>query len=368
MLLLQPEADIRLGWLVKNYQFIQSILGSAKVMAVVKADAYGHGIIPVSRSLSKAGIHGFCVALVSEIRELIQADINNPILHLGQISSDELDAYESKQVRCTINSTEDIRVLTDYASQKSLRIIAHLKVDTGMGRMGICFEDVNSMMDKLSESKYIVVEGVYSHFSTSEEKDTKYRDWQLERFNQVIFRAQKILPQVKYFHIANSGAILSCPESHFNMVRPGISLYGVTPLCEPNEHLLPVMKMKAPVAFIKKINAGESVGYNRKYITDQNENIAIIQAGYADGIPLEFSDKGQVEIEENIYPIVGKISMDLVAIRCGDMKIKVGQEAVFWGSDNLAFRLEKLAQKYEKIPYEFLTCVTKRVKRNFIYE
>ena len=111
MLLLHPEADIRLNRLIKNYQLIQSLIGSAKVMAVVKADAYGHGVVPVSQSLSKSGIHGFCVALVSEIRELIQADINNPILHLGQISSDELDVYESEQVRCTINSTEDTMVL-----------------------------------------------------------------------------------------------------------------------------------------------------------------------------------------------------------------------------------------------------------------
>ncbi len=368
MLLLQPEADIRLGWLVLNYQFIQSKIGLAKVMAVVKADAYGHGVVPVSKSLSKAGIHGFCVALVSEIRELIQADIHNPILHLGRVSSNELDVYDSGQVRCTINSSEDIQLLEEYARQNSILIVAHIKIDSGMGRMGIHYEDVDSIMNKLSESQHIVVEGVYSHFSTAEEIDTKYRDWQIKRFKDVVTKAKINLPQVEYFHMANSAALLTCPEAHFNMVRPGISLYGVAPLGKPYDGLLPVMKMKAPVAFIKKYNAGESIGYNRQYITEQNEYIAIVQAGYADGIPAVFSNNGEVEIEGNRYPIVGKISMDLVAIRCGNMDIQTGQEAIFWGSDNKALRLETLAGKYGKIPYEFLTSVTKRVKRNFIYE
>ena len=129
MLLLQPEADISLERLIKNYQFIQSQICSAKVMAVVKADAYGHGAVPVAQSLSQAGIHGFCVALVSEIRELIDSGIQNPILHLGRISSDNLDVYASGQVRCTIHSAEDIKTLEDYGCQNCTRIKAHLKID-----------------------------------------------------------------------------------------------------------------------------------------------------------------------------------------------------------------------------------------------
>ena len=368
MFLLHPEADIRLGRLVKNYNFIQSKVGSAKVMAVVKANAYGHGVIPVSKSLTEAGIHGFCVSLVDEIRELIDADIQSPILHLGRISSDELDIYESGQVRCTINSTEDLMTLEDYGHQNSIRIMAHLKIDTGMGRLGVLYKDLERMLSKLSESQHIEIEGVYSHFSTAEEKDTKYRDWQLKRFKDVIIKVKKNLPQVEYFHMANSAAVLTFPEAHFNMVRPGISLYGVTPYDEPHDYLLPVMRMKAPVTLIKEFDRGESVGYNRQYITDQNEIIAIVQAGYADGIPVEYSNVGEVEIEGNKYPIVGKVSMDLVAIRCRDLDIKTGQEAIFWGSDDMNLRLESLAHKYGKIPYEFLTGVTKRVKRNYIHE
>ncbi len=366
--MLQPEADISLGGLIKNYQFIQSQISSAKVMAVVKADAYGHGAVPVAKSLSKAGIHGFCVALVSEIRELIDSGIQKPILHLGRISSDELDVYETGQARCTINSTEDINLLEDYGYQNSIRIRAHLKIDTGMGRLGVVFSDMEKIMLDLSKRKHIEVEGIYSHFATAEEKDIKYRDWQLQRFNAVIAKSKITLPDVKYFHMANSAAVLTFPDAHFNMVRPGISLYGVTPLGKPHDHLLPVMRMKAPVTNIKDFSTGEYVGYNRQYMTEKNEKIAILQAGYADGIPVEFSNSGEVEIEGNIYPIVGKVSMDLVAIRCSNLEITLGQEAIFWGSDDINLRLETLAEKFEKNIYEFLTHVTKRVKRNYIHE
>ena len=283
--MLHPEADINLGGLVKNYKFIQSQVNSAKVMAVVKADAYGHGVVPVSKSLSNAGIHGFCVALVSEVRELIEADVHNPILHLGRLSKDELKICESGQVRCTINSFEDIKPIEDYGCKNSISIKVHLKIDTGMGRMGIRYEDLDNILTQLSKSQHIIAEGVYSHFSTAEEKNTEYRDWQLKRFKEVISKVEKNLPQVEYYHMANSAAVLSCPEAHFNMIRPGISLYGVTPFGNPNDKLIPVMRMKGPVVLIKEIISGESVGYNRQYITEKNETIAIVQAGYGDGIP-----------------------------------------------------------------------------------
>ena len=262
MFLLRPEANIYLDRLQKNYQFIQSMVGSAKVMAVVKADAYGHGAIPIAESLSDAGVYGFCVSLTSEIRDLIYANIKNPILHLGAISSDALDVYESGQARCTINSIQDIKILENHGCQHNIRIIAHLKVDTGMGRLGVHYDDLYKILLALSECRYIDIEGVYSHFSTAEEKNIEYRDWQLIRFKKVIAMTEKILPDIKYRHLANSAAVLTCPESHFNMVRPGISLYGVTPLCEPNEHLLPVMKMKAPVAIIKDFNITGSQNHN----------------------------------------------------------------------------------------------------------
>ena len=367
MLLLQSEADIHLNQLKQNYLTIKKMVGNSKVMAVIKANAYGHGAVPIADILSDMGVHGFCVALGSEAVELINAGIREPILHLGKITLDNLRLYNSGQVRCTINSIDDVLELKENASANS-PIFAHLKIDTGMGRMGTRFENAESIMQTLADTPEIRVEGVYSHFATAEETDTKYRDWQLDQFRMVIKLANDILPDTNYFHIANSAGILKCPESHFNMVRPGISLYGVSPLGKPHNTLKPVMKMKAPVVLVKKMKAGDSVGYSRLYTAEKDENIALLQGGYADGIPTVFSNSGSVEINGSNYPIIGKVSMDLIAINCGQDTIKEGDEAVFWGGEHENTQLEYLAVKYKKIPYEFLTGVSARVARNLINE
>ena len=365
--MLQPEADIHLDHLKHNYLAIKKMVGAAEVMAVIKANAYRHGAVPIAHVLSDMGVHGFCVALGSEAEELINAGIREPILHLGKITSDNFELYNSGQVHCTINSIEDLLELKENASANS-PIFAHLKIDTGMGRMGVPFENAESIIQMLSETPELRVEGVYSHFATAEENDTKYRDWQLDQFRKVIKLANSILPDIKYFHIANSAGILNCPDSHFNMVRPGISLYGISPLGKPHHSLNPVMKMKAPVVLVKKMNAGDSVGYSRLYTAEKDEKIALLQAGYADGIPTVFSNSGSVEIKGSQYPIIGKVSMDLIAINCGEDTIKEGDEAVFWGGEHENTRLEYLAIKYKKIPYEFLTGVSTRVARNLINE
>ena len=367
MRLFQPEVDIYLKHLEQNYHAMQNMVGDAKVMAVIKANAYGHGIIPVAKTLSDAGIHGFCVALESEAEELINAGIRTPILHLGRISKDSFELYNSGQVRCTINSAKDVIALKRFINQNKL-VIAHLKIDTGMGRLGVQFREAESIMKALANVPAIRIESVYSHFSTAEESDTQYRGWQLQRFQKVVKMANEILPETKYFHIANSAGILNCTDSHFNMVRPGISLYGVSSLGKFHEKLLPVMRMKAPVVLVKNVKSGESVGYSRLFIAKKDENIALLQAGYADGIPVEFSNSGSVEINGVFLPIIGKVSMDLVAIKCQDANISEGDEAIFWGSKNENLKVETLAKQYNIIPYEFLTGVSSRVNRKLINE
>lgn len=367
MHLFQPEADIYLNRLICNYLTIKKMVGSSKVMAVIKANAYGHGSVPIAHALSDVGVSGFCVALAKEAEELIAADISQPILHLGRLSTSSLDLYQSGQVRCTINSIRDINILEKYGSKKA-PFIAHLKIDTGMGRLGILIDNYHSILQKLGESKTIYIEAVYSHFATSEEKDTEYRDLQLDRFQEIIKLSNDILPDTKYFHIANSAGIINCPNSHFNMVRPGISLFGILPLGITHNKLQAVMKIKAPVILVKKIKAGDSVGYNRLYIAKKNETIAILQIGYADGLPTYFSNTGSVEINGSIYPIIGKVSMDLIAIKCVDNLIKEGCEAVIWGGDHKEMQLEYISNKYSQIPYELLTRVSNRVKRNYINE
>ena len=361
-----PKAEIFLNHLRQNYKYIKAKVKDVKVMAVVKANAYGHGIVEITQALSNEGVHGFCVALTEEAKELIESKIKNPILHLGRICPEELDVYNSKQVRCTINSIDDLKILSDYACEKNTSIISHLKVDTGMGRMGISIEDLSRVIDEILTHKNIIIEGLYSHFSTAEEEEVQYRDVQLNTFKKIVLQVKEKLPSVKYFHIANSAAILTCKESLFNMVRPGLSIYGVSPLGKCCDELIPVMQMKAPVSLVKKIKKGSFVGYGRQYIARANEKMFIIQAGYADGIPMEFSNTGKIEINNILYSLIGKVSMDLIAVRDHIGGVQINQDAIFWGSKSL--RLELLSKEYNIIPYEFLTGVSKRVKRIYIDE
>ncbi len=361
-----PEADINLNNIKENLDTIQSMIDNGKIMAVIKANAYGHGFIPIANTLSQLNVHGFCVALAKEAKDLIDSGIKTPILHLGRIHASDLDLYDSGQVRCTINSIDDISLLKKKFSNKS-PINVHVKIDTGMGRMGLSYNNAEKIFKLIKDIHYIKVEAVYSHFSTSDEIDTKYRDYQLQRFIEVVECSKSFLSNIKYFHIANSSAILTCKKSHFNMVRPGISLYGVSPLGKPHKKLKPVMKMKSYVVLLKRIKSGESVGYNRLYISNENEKIALVQAGDADGIPLALSNSGSVEIHGENCPIIGKVSMDLIAVKCVNNNIAIGDQAIFWGgSKNTS--LECVAKKSKCIPYQFLTGVSSRVSRNYIYE
>jgi len=366
MLLLQPEADINLRYLRENYQFLQSKVGSAKIMGVVKADAYGHGLLPVSKMLAELGMYGFCVALVSEAQELIHGGIDNPILHLGKLSEDQLDVFKTGQVRCTINSIKDIKIIENFGFANKVCIKAHLKVDTGMGRLGVCNYELEDLLNKLSIANHIEIEGLYSHFATAEEENTEYRNLQLERYKEAIYLVKRLLPGIKYFHIANSATILRCSDAYFNMVRPGISLYGVTPFGIPDSNLSPVMTMKAPLTIVKHFKKEDSIGYNRLYVLEKDESIAFVQAGYADGIPVLFSNRGQVEIDQRLYPIIGKVSMDMLSVRYNSSDDVENKNAIFWGGNNTDLRLEVLSDKFKKSPYEFLTGITKRVKKTYI--
>ncbi len=363
MSLLQPEAIINLQRLEHNAAVLQKIVSDSKIMAVVKADAYGHGVVETAQKLYSSGVHGFCVALVKEAAELVEAGIKSPILHLGAITEDALSVYNGGQVRCTISSEDDLQILENSGIDG---IFAHIKVDTGMGRLGVPMEKAEDLFALAGKSKRIKIEGLYSHFSTAEEVDTSYRDHQLSRFNYIIAKSRPFLPDVSFYHIANSAGILLSKKTHFNMVRPGISVYGVSPLGKPHEELKPVMEYRVPVAMVKNYNAGELIGYNRLYTTQENENIAVLQAGYADGIPLDFSTGGQVEIKGKLHPISGKVSMDLTTISCLKETIKQGDYATFWGNEIPDLKLENLAKKFNTIPYELLTGVTARVKRVYI--
>jgi alanine racemase len=362
IIILQPYAEINIGNLNNNYCVIQNEVGNSKVMGVIKADAYGHGAVAIAKSLSLTKIYGFCVALIKEVIELRDHGITKPILHLGKLSPENLDIYDENTL-CTINSFDDLDAIKDYSIKTGIKIYAHVKFDTGMGRMGFHYSQAQEVMKKIKQSDNIQLKGAYSHFSSAEEINSTFMELQRSRFDSIIEFSNSLFSNLIY-HISNSAGVFKDSRNHYDMVRPGITLYGVSPFGRTNKKLQPVMHLKAPVVLKKKILKGEPVGYNQTFVAVKNIEIAVIQAGYGDGIPLELSDKGAVVWNGNKLSIVGRVSMDLITIDCTNININVGDDVTIWGGEN--HPIELLSEEVNKNPYTFLTGVSQRVKREYI--
>ncbi|MBT3250975.1 MAG: alanine racemase [Candidatus Marinimicrobia bacterium] len=363
-----PIAEINLQHLKENFQQIRNMCPESAVMPVVKADAYGHGIIPITTTLLNAGASGFCVALISELESLINLNVNVPILHLGRLYKEILQLTINRNIWCTLNSVDDLQILDTHFRDTGSKTTVHMKIDTGMGRLGVLPEDALDIADRLVNHPGIKLDGLWSHLSTAEENDPSYYNYQINLFNEITARIINKNPGISYRHIANSSAILKYPKSHFNMVRPGIALYGALPYADAKSNLKPVMAFKAPVTLIRKMSKGSSIGYNRKYKLDTDRMIATVQAGYADGVNTALCNIGQVSFGSKLLNIVGKISMDQMAVDVTGVKINPGDLVTIWGGDNRETRVEKVASGIDKIPYELLTSLSNRVEKKIIQE
>ncbi len=334
-------------------------------MAAVKADAYGHGMLPVATALAQAGTTAFGVATLAEAVELQSAGLEPFILHLGRFEADHLDDYVQQDLRLSIHALEDIEILEAAHGASGAEFTAHLKIDTGMTRLGVPYEQGVEALERIKELPFIKLEGLYSHFATADEAEQSYLRYQLIRFTQFAHMTKKISLQVDYFHTANSAAILQDAASHFNMVRPGLLLYGAVPAAHlqlPFE-LQPVMDLWAPVVLNRLLAKGTPIGYGREYRAPKKGRTAVLQMGYADGLPVALSNQGLVEIAGEVRPILGRISMDLCNIDIAGMSVKLADRALVWGMGNKAVRVEQQALRAGTIPYELLTGLGKRVVR-----
>ena len=343
-------------------------------MAVVKADGYGHGMVPVAKALAAAGTAAFGVALMGEAVDLRRAGLEQMILHLGRFDPDQLGAYLEDDLRLSIHSRDDIAALVAYHAVHGGEFSAHLKVDTGMGRMGIPYEEAVEALEEIKRHPAILLEGIYAHFSTADEAEPSYMHYQLVRFTQFVHMTRKLHMQVKYFHTANSGAIIQEPESHFNMVRPGLLLYGVAPSehVKPPFDLEPVMDLKAPLVLVKELKRGMPVGYGRTYRAPQDTRMGVLQVGYADGLPVGLSGQGVVQLAGKVVPILGRVSMDMISVDLTDFGPggelpQVGEQALIWGrSDDPRLGVEYQAGLAGTIPYELLVRLGRRVERVYV--
>ncbi len=362
-------AQINLNNLVHNVNAIRKKVAPADVIPVVKANAYGHGAVPVARRLVKEGVTRFAVAQFQEAMELRDSGISHPILIFGRLFPNELPEAIGAGLRITLFGKEDIRWIEKAGQKKPVHV--HVNVDTGMGRIGVIWNRQFDLFEALTASKHCTWEGLYSHFSTSDESDKTYADLQLSRFLNILNRVKEKGKMPPVIHMANSGAVLDLPESAFDAVRPGILIYGHYPSSEASHSIdiRQVMTLKTFVAHIRKIPADFPVSYGRKWISGKPTTIAVLPIGYADGIRRSLTNKAQVSIGGKRYPLVGRVTMDHIMIDVGDDPIYPGDPVIIWGDDEKdPIQVLDVAQSIDTIPYELTCGVSARVKRVYVGE
>lgn len=366
-------AEVDTQALIHNYRQIRQLVPEdTQIMAIVKADAYGHGSMEVAHILQKQGVNYFAVAIAKEGEELRQAGIDAPILVLGYTPRADIETLIKNDLTQTVFSYEMAKIISDEAEKWNKTVNIHIKVDTGMGRIGFlsCPKSIEEIK-AINELSYINVEGIFTHFATADEEDNTYTKTQWSIFEGFLNELNDLGMEVPIIHAANSAAIMSHEYTHLNMVRPGIILYGYYPsdyLANKVISLKPAMTLKSQVVHVKILPEGHYVGYGRKYYTHQNTKIATIPIGYADGYARKLSNKGRVLIRGEYAPIVGNICMDQFMVDVTHIKdVAVGDEVVVIGSQgNNEVTMEEIAMHLDTINYEIMCMIGKRVPRIYI--
>lgn len=367
------QAIINLSNLKKNFSNIRKKVYPAKVMAVVKADAYGHGVKEVVSALTSLEHKPeyYAVALVDEGIELRKLGITKPILVFDALANNNAEDYLIYNLIPTVFTIKDLELLKGAKKKINFKknIYVHVKVDTGMNRLGINYKDAFNFIEKLSKQNDFLIDGIYTHFATSDVYNNSFAKLQLTRFKKLINTLREKNISTGLIHAANSGAIINMPDSYFDMVRPGISLYGYYPSKQTNEsvNLFPVMSIVSKVASIKKINKDETVSYGRKFKASKATNIVSVSFGYADGYSRRMTNKSFAIIKEKIYRQVGVVTMDRIMFDVGNDKINIGDEVILLGkSKKHEITGWDWCNILKTIPYEITCNISKRVPRIYI--
>jgi len=355
-------ARINLNHLRSNINYLKSKINSSEIYPVIKSNAYGHGATKIAQILSKNSIHTVCVATKNEILEILNEKTKLNIFHLGKIVLCKENM--NKRVVFTINSLSDISYINSKCKKQNCKIRCHIKVDTGMGRLGCSMQEFIEIFKLAIKSNYIKLEGIYSHLSCADDKKSDYNKKQIDNFKYIINQVKEYGLK---FHLLNSAGIFNYNRFSYDYVRSGLAIYGISPLGKLDKNLKPVMEFIAPVVLRKEINKGDKIGYGCTFQANKKMKVAIIQCGYADGIPIEFSNKGYVFYNKFKFPIIGRVSMDLICIdiTCYNEKNKI-DKVVIWGGKNKYSRLECIANNFNTIPYIYLTGITNRVERVYV--
>jgi alanine racemase len=361
---------VNLDRLAENYQAIQQKVAPAKIMPILKANAYGHGLVEIARWFQTLGANYLGVAVLEEGILLREQGIHIPILVLGGILGNQIPHFIKYDLTITASSVEKIWQIDEIAEQLGVRARVHLKIDTGMERIGVHYYSAHSLLEAAVQCRFIDLEGIYSHFANAESAGLSYTRLQLERFQEVLYFFEKhSLPAPKYRHISNSGGILQLPEANFDIVRPGLLLYGVYPDPETYRSIRvqPALSWKSRVVYFKVIQPGHPVGYGSTWQTDHMVRAVTVPVGYGDGYFRSMSGKAEVLIRNKRYPVIGRISMDQIVVNIEWESAYNDDEVVLIGEmGGEKITVEELATWAGTIPYEILTNINTRVPRIYV--
>ena len=373
---IRPTAcEIDLAAVRNNFSIIRRKAGNGcKIMAVVKADAYGHGATRIAKLLEAENVDFFAVAMLEEALQLRTDGISTPIIILGGIFDGQEGALFDHNLTPLVFSLETVRRIDEEGARRGKKGKVHVKIDTGMGRLGIQPEEVKGFFGEISAMQNIEIEGVATHFSSADfapgSKEAAFTELQIERFKGCIAEIRSLGYEIPLIHAANSAAIFSFPDSTFNLVRPGIMLYGSypSPLVERVKGLKGAMSLKTKIIDLKDVDKGFSVSYGRTFITSDRRKIAVIPVGYADGYRRELSNKGEALVRGKRARVAGKVCMDMTMLDVTGIEgAQNGDEVYLFGGEGVnAISIDEFAEVVGTIPYEIMCGISQRVPRVYL--
>lgn len=360
--------EIDLDAVRQNFEALAAKVGGVnRLLGVVKADAYGHGAPAVAKVLEAAHTRMLGVATTDEAIELREAGIKKDILILGAILPAEIDDALKATATITVTDTGFARILDERARKHATKVKVHIKIDTGMGRIGVPHEKATQAVTEVSELQGLDIEGIFTHFPSSDKADKSFTYVQLAHFKGILAELEKKGLRPPLAHSANSAALLDVTASHFDMARPGISIYGYYPSGEVSRDvpLKPAMTLKTRIAFLKRVPPGTSVSYGRSFVTQRESVLATLPVGYADGYFRALSNRARMQVKGSFAPVVGRVCMDQTIVDVTAIPdVSVGDEVMVYSpTREHPNSVENIALLLGSIPNEVICAVGKRVPR-----
>lgn len=364
-------AGINLSAVLHNLEEMhKNINNDTKIVAVIKTDGYGHGALPIAKAIEQVPyLWGYAVATADEAMALVDDGRKKPILILGISFAEQFDAIVRNDIRPCVCDFETAKKLSEIAVSKNKICHIHIKIDTGMSRIGFQVnQETANIIFEISKLPKIKIEGLFTHFANADESDKYLTNCQMDLFGQMCTMLKERGIDIPIKHCSNSAGIVDIPEANMNMVRAGIILYGLWPSDEVNKNnidLEPVMSLKSHISYVKDLEAGRRVSYGGTYITPETQKIATVPVGYGDGYARSLSNKGYVLVRGQRAPICGRICMDQFMIDVSHIEgVRVGDAVTLLGQDGKErITMEELGDISERFNYEFACLITPRVPR-----